>query len=338
MVMENEMAVVIGKGGISAIAIADSITESGIRLFSVETTAPKFLDAEIEKHRMISTNSSSSRAIPFFPLSVNSCEVYLPFDVRKNQRGMQGTESLSKEDTKSFQNVVVDLYKKTYETLSKFSGNIHKQHLNRYVDPWIYQKKIWTATEWDNFFLLRLPKKYWDERLFALANGIINHSSEKEDREKMTIDDLGGEHAQPEMQEVATCIKLAMNNSIPNMLYSNEWHLPYVNFRKDSAQVEKKEDLIKLSVARMARVSYKTHDKEDPIVEKDLKLYQQLKTNMHMTPFEGVARPMKDRVLSRFFSISDAENGVTHMDKKLRLWSGNFRGWIQYRQLLQKWN
>jgi len=59
---------------------------------------------------------------------------------------------------------------------------------------------------------------------------------------------------------------------------------------------------------------------------------------MHMTPFEGVAKPMIRNTLYTFALISDTEQGITHVDRKLRLWSGNFRGWIQYRQLIQQWN
>jgi hypothetical protein len=28
------------------------------------------------------------------------------------------------------------------------------------------------------------------------------------------------------------------------------------------------------------------------------------------------------------------EPGITHMDKDFNLWSGNFKGWIQYRKLI----
>ena len=49
---------------IEAKIILDSISTHGIRLTTIQTKAPKFLDAEFEKHRMISSNSSSDRALP----------------------------------------------------------------------------------------------------------------------------------------------------------------------------------------------------------------------------------------------------------------------------------
>ena len=76
---------VYGKGGIYAKVVAASIAND-IPIYTLETKAPKFIDAEFEKHRMLSSNSSSSRAIPFKNLD----EVYFPFDVRENQKGMQG--------------------------------------------------------------------------------------------------------------------------------------------------------------------------------------------------------------------------------------------------------
>ena len=48
---------------ISAKIILDSVSNN-IRLTTMQLKAPKFLDAEFEKHRMLSSNSSSDRAIP----------------------------------------------------------------------------------------------------------------------------------------------------------------------------------------------------------------------------------------------------------------------------------
>ena len=57
-----------------------------------------------------------------------------------------------------------------------------------------------------------------------------------------------------------------------------------------------------------------------------------------MSPFEHVATPMmfswqKSRG-HLMTDISELPVGVTHVDRNYNLWSGNFRGWIQYRQLV----
>ena len=51
-------------GMISAKVIAASSAKDRESLYTVETVSPKFLDAQIEKHRMLSSSSSSSRAVP----------------------------------------------------------------------------------------------------------------------------------------------------------------------------------------------------------------------------------------------------------------------------------
>ena len=62
--------------------------------------------------------------------------------------------------------------------------------------------------------------------------------------------------------------------------------------------------------------------------EKDIKLHDQLLENKHYSPFEHCARAMNDYELdTKFFRQYDgvAENG----------WCYNFRGWIQYRYLME---
>ncbi len=50
---------------ISATIVADSINSQGDRLTSLLITFPRILLSEVNTHRMLSKNTSSSRAIPF---------------------------------------------------------------------------------------------------------------------------------------------------------------------------------------------------------------------------------------------------------------------------------
>ena len=171
--------------------------------------------------------------------------------------------------------------------------------------PYQYIKVIVTATEWDNFFNLRLHPD-----------------------------------AQPEMQELSRCMKEAMYMSIPTRLRRGEWHIPYIptdiqenglwDFLESDCPTFNYEKAIKCSVARCARVSYMNHN-NSPDVEKDITLAGKLLDAGHMSPFEHQATPMdftKDTYELTW------EKGVTHRDRKDNLWSANFRGWIQYRQVI----
>lgn len=276
---------------ISAKIVADSVS-NGIRITTLELHAPKILDAQLEKHRMLSSNSSSDRAIPLEKLLSKGYN--LPQDIRLDEPGMQGQLSLDEKKVKAFHQDLLGLFDNTTNILRKWKV-VHKQHLNRYLLGFSWQHKVVTATQWDNFFKLRLHKD-----------------------------------AQPEMRELARCMKEAMDASTPTRLKAGEWHLPYVE--KD--RLWDIETAIKCSVARCARVSYLNHDNSTSNIDKDIVLADKLLEAGHKSPFEHQATPMRDATSGQHYAVSNWQLGVTHMDRNFNLWSGNFKSWIQNRQLL----
>lgn len=122
--------------------------------------------------------------------------------------------------------------------------------------------------------------------------------------------------AQPEIRALAMVMKAAMTQSIPKRLRTGEWHLPYVN---DAEREQYQPSLLaKLSAARCARVSYLTHEGKPPELGKDLDLYDRLvgANPIHASPVEHQATPS--------YSPDD--------------WHGNFRGWQQYRKIVEAEN
>ena len=122
--------------------------------------------------------------------------------------------------------------------------------------------------------------------------------------------------AQPEIRALAIAMKEAFAGSRPMTLGEGGWHLPYVTRAERAEHFYDNVDLLlKISAARCARVSYLLHDGQEPSVEKDLALYERLVGGvpLHASPIEHQATPM-----------ASAE-----------LWSGNFRGWLQYRKLVE---
>jgi hypothetical protein len=116
--------------------------------------------------------------------------------------------------------------------------------------------------------------------------------------------------AQPEIGWVATEMKRQYDINIPRVLSSGEWHMPLIDF--DDELVDDKFDLRKVSVGRCARVSYLTHDGKRDLSE-DIKLADRLGQSGHWSPFEHVAE-------------ANEINDLT--------WSGNLRGWKQYREMV----
>ena len=291
---------------IEAKVIADSIA-NGVRLTTMELKFHRFILPEFNTHRMFSRNASSSRAIPIEKmLEQVKAEPSIPIHWGKNQPGMQAREEIDHIETAKYRWTLAAEQAVLYATKLN-SMQLHKQVVNRLLEPFQYIKVIVTATEWDNFFKLRLHPD-----------------------------------AQPEIAFLASKMQEAMNNSVPEKLEHGEWHLPYVD--RNEFQINGTYSglpyieidytrAIKCSVARCARVSYLNHDNTNPDIEKDIALYDRLLKDGHMSPFEHVATPIKtpnyDGFSSKFW-----EKGVTHTDRNDNFWSGNFKSWLQYRQMI----
>lgn len=121
--------------------------------------------------------------------------------------------------------------------------------------------------------------------------------------------------AEPHIAILAREMRAAMEASRPEVLRPGEWHLPYVTSeeRNIDPMVSEASLPIRLSVARCARVSYLTQDGKQPTIEADLALYDRLvgSAPLHASPTEHQGTPMNDVA-----------------------WSGNLRGWVQYRKTL----
>lgn len=117
------------------------------------------------------------------------------------------------------------------------------------------------------------------------------------------------EDADPTMAELAWTMAHAYFNARPRPARDGTWcHLPFVT---DGERVTLSEALLlEASVARCARVSYRNHDGSFPVLDRDVALASGLRASGHWSPFEHQGFPLPERGLR----------------------SGNFRGWLQFRQ------
>lgn len=268
--------------GYAAKVLADSLSPAGVRLTTLEVTMPRIVLAEFNTHRMLSRNSASSRAIPVEKrIAAVRADPFIPDAFGRNQKGMQAEENLDSAETEHAKDMWVSALADALGWAERLARNgVHKQLTNRLLEPFSWHTVIVTATEWDNFFALRCSPM-----------------------------------AQPEIRRPAELMREAMAASSPRKLRDGQWHLPLV---VDGDLEFEYPQLIKLSVARCARVSYLTHDgKRDP--EADLVLYDRLASSGHMSPMEHVARPM-----------TPSDYGV-YVDHRQHF-CGNFRGWVSHRK------
>lgn len=230
-------------------------------LWTFELVYPRYIHSEFMTHRVFSRNASSSRAIPVKRMIEQVREnTVIPPKVFMNQKGMVGETEADPVTTTAFHVLWEEAAEnacKTAEMMERLG--IHKQHVNRILEPFKFIKVIVTATDWDNFFVLRLAPD-----------------------------------AQPEIRELASAIYNEMeryHNKDVGVLELDKEHivvsLPYIT-DEDIKEIGKEEYhlLMKISAARCARVSYNNHDGSKPDIEKDLKLYNHLYDSKHMSPME----------------------------------------------------
>jgi hypothetical protein len=298
---------VIGKGGITVTVIKDSINENGNRLTTYEAEYPRIIHSELMTHCMLEKNAASSRAIPVENLlKMISESPAMPISWGANNPGMVSRTEL--EGTAK--DAAIQLWISASQTAVAIARvmaykngiNAHKQIANRICEPFSFIKTVITGTEWKNFFWLR------------------NHPD-----------------ADPTFQELAKTMWIAQEQSIPTLLKSNEWHLPYVDLCDGTYSANGKavdiETALKVSASCCAQVSYR---RLDDSIEKAIDIFDKLNIGSteqpaHASPLTHQGRPMVHTIDNG----CDWENGITHMRRNKTLWSGKFQGWIQHRQLIE---
>lgn len=291
--------------------IADSLNPQGKRLTTFILEYPRMVHAELMTHRMFSKNSASSRAIPFekFVEQIMTNPA-MPEFWGKNQSGMQAAEELDNtkrreanfwNEIEGFKDRQISGYQAGMDDYPQYSYNItekeeakirwleardsaiaqakqlhelglHKQIVNRILEPWFHIRIILSATDFGNWFALRCHKD-----------------------------------AQPEIQKLAYSMLEDYNKSTPIKLLPSEWHIPFGD-KMDISRILPiidestranpyaiQEIKRKIAIARCARVSYFNFDGKDDY-EADVKLCDRLfkSSPKHLSPTEHVAQCMDD--------------------------------------------
>jgi len=266
--------------GFEVKVLADSLsTVNNSRLTTLMMTYPRIIHSEHLRHRMFSFNAASSRAIPVekFIKQVEE-DPFIPIHWGAAQKGMQAYDVLSPEDAAVCE---MDWLFCRDESVSRVRSmlhhGLHKQIANRILEPWMWTTVICSGVSgaWNNFFALRCHPE-----------------------------------AEPHIQKLAYMSRDAMKASWPKLLEAGDWHLPLTGFPGD--EVLSKDDLIKVSAGRCARVSYLTAEGTRD-VSQDIALHDRLVSSKHFSPTEHQAE------CSDLFPLS----------------GGNFGyGWLQYRKTL----
>ena len=172
--------------------LLDSVNSAGVRLTTMVCTYPRFIHSEIMTHRMFSRNSASSRAIPTKAMiDAIRADPIIPIEFGINKPGMQASEIMEGPSlTRCVEAWKAASVSATLHAENLYNMGVHKQVVNRLLEPFMPMTTIISATDWANFFALRVHPD-----------------------------------AQPEMQVIAKLMKQAMDASKPTCRYN---HRPFI--------------------------------------------------------------------------------------------------------------
>jgi len=182
----------------------------------------------------------------------------------------------------------------------------HKQIVNRMVEPWQFINQVVSATDFANFYHLRIDSA-----------------------------------AQPEIQELAKVMYEAMDDSDP-VIRRTTAHLPFIT--DEDREKYDESACTRISASMCAQQSYrkadKSLDKANMIYEKLVE-----SRPIHASPFEMIATPFSEdeyiaRRMCRDTLYRDLINmGVRpHVAKQSAgqvMYAGNYKGWRQARMLIE---
>ncbi len=163
-------------------------------LFSVQARYPRFIHPEVMTHRVFSRSASSSRAVPIWRMILSVLrDPAMPVSWGSNKPGMQAGAELAGFRLWVVRTVwMLGCYMAVALAWVAMLAGAHKQIVNRILEPWSHISVIITATDWDNFFALRI------------------HPA-----------------ADPTMRALAEAIRDAMIRSQSTPVRRGEWHSPY---------------------------------------------------------------------------------------------------------------
>jgi len=176
----------------------------------------------------------------------------------RNEKGMVATGEISIEELEGANLAWYESMMTAILSAKKLAGlHVHKQVVNRILEPYMHVTTLLTGTDFDNFFALRIH-----------------------------------EGAQPEIQILAHAMLDAMELSNPIIVDPFEWHLPYAeNWGLDYERLA----MSVARSARVSYNTHGTSEKSD--LGGDVDLHNRLADSGHWSPFEhqamALGQPMR---------------------------------------------
>ena len=240
------------------------------------------------------------------------------------------------------------------------NSTVTKQLANRLLEPFMWTTQLITGTResFEHLFEQRCPIYDISNEILrsAASNTKILFKSKKEVIKRfpqlLEKDDLwwlqhNKGQAEIHFMDLAEKMYDALNESVPDELSEDEWHIPFSDRPEFTPEMSLK-DKITLSCAMTARTSYTTiNDDEILTLEKAENIYNKCKEQGHFSVFSHIAKCMTYEEYESWYkgfmktSYYFDKNGKQHrvMDSedfhKVKGYNKNLRGFISLRQYIE---
>ena len=356
------------KTKIKAEIVAHSLSPQRDELVSVLCTFPRILLSEVNTHRMLSKNTSSSRAIPFNKMvEAIQNDPFIPIAWQKDHKGMQGTEYFTNtRDIEFMEYQWREAGQQAIKAAQYMNGReCTKQLCNRLLEPFMWTTMLITGSRegWDNFFKLRCPQYLYGNLESNSKKDLINQLKSRETSALKEVENyseldwlsINRGKAEIHMMTLAESIYDAVNESTPKQLKAGEWHIPFksridlINLFNNPPENPCNVSYttydgviptpVKISTAMAARTSYTVVGEEKEINYKNLIILHNklLKEKPpHSNPFEHCARAMYENEYFSFVKgkIKKFIQSKPLIDGNSYGWCYNLKGFISYRYLI----
>ena len=285
-----------------------------------------------------------------------------------------------------YRDIVEDNYKLVkHETFNPVS----KQLKNRILEPWMWVCQLVTGTResFEHLFNQRCPQYEFEDGEMRLINGtiipgILKGKSKKEVLVTATLNSgspriiedglsdlewLQHNKGQAEIHFMDLAEKMydALHESQPQILKEGQWHIPFdseITQQLGTLDIPL-EDMIKMSVAKTARISYTTIEgTKDLTLEQASEMFDKLKNSGHWSCFGHIGRCMNEEEYESWvrgklkgYFVSPLERQTIqdndgksflhgrnmdlvkpHFDPKDKGWCKNLKGFIPLRQMVEQ--
>lgn len=308
----------------TAEVLADSVAGTGERLTSIAVVYPHAVHKDMLRHRNQSRVVESFRARPTERLieALQGGEAFRPDEFAARAKGMGQGDALT-ADEQQWANELWESHvqhclgiAESFIDEKMFPSKVAKQQVNFVLQDLCPLVEIVTATDWDNYFALRLD-----------------------------TDEEGNPRPRPEVFKTVQAVKAALDASEPRFIDRGGWHLPLVDDDEVDAIYEEirpegapAEFAAMVSAGRCARVSYDKH-RDSESFHASYARAMRLRESGHMSPFEQCATPFG---ITEQQARNELRNAIAKMDylptlvrdqlREQTFYCGNFRGWRSLRK------